>query len=149
MKKGPLTIYIDRLKDDDTETIFEEIPVSFFQLDEKELTFIDKITISGQAYLAKNHLILNCKIKALAEMPCCICNEKTRIPILINDFSQTVEICEVPSAIYDYCDEIRSAILLKIPHFVECQGGKCPTRTEISPFLKTDDTHTPFKDLSL
>ena len=61
---NPFQLYIDRLKNDDTEQIHEVVDPSFLQIQEKDLTFIDKVTVSGQAYLAKNHLILDLKIKA-------------------------------------------------------------------------------------
>lgn len=150
MNRGPLKIYIDRLRDDDTEKIFETIDPEILDLQEKELVFQGKITIAGQAYLAKNHLILEAKIKALAIIPCSICNQPTEVPIEIEDFNHTVEICEVPSSIYDFSEEIRSAILLKVPQFIECNRGNCPRRSEVSKyFKKEEDTHSPFSELTL
>lgn len=148
MKKGPLKIYIDRLKDDDTERIFEVVDPQILDLQDEEILCEEKITISGRAYLAKNHLILECKIKALVTIPCSICNQPTPIHIDIEDFIHTIEICEVPSSIYDYSDEIRSAILLKIPQFVECNDGNCPARKDMSNFFKQKDSFTPFAELN-
>lgn len=149
MKKEPLKIYIDRLKDDDTEQIFEILDPESFDLTEEELSFEGKITVSGQVYLAKNHLVLDGKIKATAIMPCCICNQKTEVALHIDDFTHTIEICEVPSAVYDFSEEVRSALLLKIPHFVECNEGNCPQRKEVSKYFKKGDTHSPFSGLFL
>jgi len=144
-------IYIDRLKDDDTEIIYEVVQPEFLEIAEKDLSFTSDVTISGKAYLAKNHLILDLKIKLYANLPCSICNEKTEIPIEIEDFTHTQEICEIPSAIYDYTEELRSAILLKIPQFIECNHGHCPSRKEVNKYLKVSDpdTYSPFSDLNL
>ncbi len=151
MQNNPFKIYIDRLKNDDTEQIHEVVDPNFLQIQEDELQFSQKVTVSGQAYLAKNHLILDFKIKAKAILPCSICNEKVEFLLEINDFSHTVELCEVKSAIYDFSFEIRNALLLKIPQFVECHHGHCPNRKEIHSYLKkiSSDTNQPFSDLSL
>ncbi len=151
MKNGPFKVFIDRLKNDDTEQILETVDPDFLQIQEKELVFVKKILVSGQAYLAKNHLILDLKIKAKAKLPCSICNESVETPIEVDDFSHTVEICEVKSAIYDFSDEIREALLLKIPQFLECHHGHCPHRKDVNNYLKkpSKDTHSPFSELSL
>lgn len=150
-KKGPFQIYIDRLKDDDTESIHEITKTDFLDTQEEELSFSGDAIISGQAYLAKNHLILDLKIKLHAILPCSICNKQTEIPIEIDDFTHTQELCEVPSAIYDYTEDLRAAILLKIPRFIECHHGHCPSRKEINKYLNSSDrgTHSPFSDLDL
>jgi len=151
MKKHTLKIYIDRLKGTDTEQIFEVVEPQFLNVEEEELAFTEKITVSGQAYLAKNHLILDLKIKALAQIPCSICNEKIEIPIAIDDFTHTEELCEIKSAIFDFSEEIRHAIILKVPHFVECHHGHCPHRKDINPYFKKspEETYTPFSSLIL
>lgn len=150
MKKGPFKIYIDRLKDDDTEKLFEEVDPSLLELSDDDLHFIDKIAISGVAYLAQNHLILELKIHAKIEMPCSICNEKFEIPLSIDHFTHTVEISEIKSSVYDFAEDIRTSLLLKVPQFVECNKGKCPQRKIVNKFLKTPtpDTYSPFSDLN-
>lgn len=147
MKSGPFKVYIDRLKNDDTEEIHESVAPDF--LEEKDFT--DKVLVSGQAYLANHHLILDLKIKAIACLPCSICNEKIELPIEINDFTQTIELSEIRSSVYDFADEVRDAILLKLPQFIECHHGHCPQRKDVNKFLKkpSDDTHSPFSQLSL
>jgi len=151
MKTGPLKIYIDRLKDDDTENIFEVLPPNYLDVDGKDLKFPDDITISGQAYLAKSHLILELKIKTKAKMPCSICNEDAEVPIDFEDFYHTIELCEISSSVYDFSEEVRSAILLKVPQFMECQHGHRPKRKDIKKYLTkdSDDTHSPFSDLEI
>lgn len=149
MKSGPFKIYIDRLKNDDTETIHEIVEPDFLQEGEKEPLFIHKVTVSGQAYLANHHLILDLKIKATALLPCSICNEPVEIPIEIDDFTQTVELSEIRASIYDFEGEIRDSILLKLPQFIECHHGHCPQRKELNKYLKqpSDQSRSPFSDL--
>jgi len=151
MNTSPLKVYIDRLKNDETEQIFENIEPKLQEAQEEELSFTDEIIVSGQAYLANEHLILDLKVKASAKMPCSICNEKATNQIELKDFKQTVELSEIPSAVYDYGDEVRNAILLKIPQFLECNQGKCPSRKDVKKFLKESEsnTHSPFSDLNL
>ncbi|MBS0629679.1 MAG: hypothetical protein JSS30_05580 [Verrucomicrobia bacterium] len=151
MKNGPFKIYIDRLKNDDTETIHEIVDSDFLQEGEKEPLFIGKVTVTGQAYLANHHLILELKIKATATLPCSICNEIVEIPIEIDDFTQTVEISEIRASIYDFAQDVRDSVLLKLPQFVECHHGHCPQRKDINKYLKkpSEDTYSPFSDLSL
>lgn len=151
MKNGPFKIYIDRLKNDDCEQIHEIVDPDFLQDADNPQLFINKVTVAGQAYLANHHLILDLKIKATATLPCSICNQLVEIPIDIDDFSQTVELSEVSGSIYDFEDDIRDSVLLKLPQFIECHHGHCPERTEINKYLKktSKDTQTPFSRLSL
>jgi len=151
MKAGPFKIYVDRLKNDDTERINEIVDPDFLNETEKEPLFTSKVTVKGQAYLANYHLILDLKLKATAILPCSICNEKVEVPIEVNDFSHTVELSDIRSAIYDYTADIHDTVLLKLPQFVECHHGQCPERKNISKYFKQgpDDTHSPFSELPL
>lgn len=150
MKKQDLfKIYADRLKKDDVEEIHEVIDNNFIDIEEEELVFIGQTKIAGQAYLTTSHLVLALKVKALAKIPCSICNEKTETPIEINDFSYAVALSEIKSGVYDYSEEIRTAILLKVPPFVECHQGHCPHRKEVNKYFKETEetTYTPFSHL--
>ncbi|NGX45121.1 MAG: hypothetical protein K940chlam2_00264 [Chlamydiae bacterium] len=150
-----LKIYPDRLKGGDTETIDERVAPDFFDLKASELSFPSEVIVSGQAYLANTHLVLQLKIKAKATVPCAICNETTQIPLLIEELYLTKDLDELPSAVYDYTDEVRTALLLKAPQFAECHEGNCPKRQEVKKYLrppsakKDDGTYHPFSDLSL
>lgn len=145
-----LKIYIDRLKNDDTEEIYEQVENEFLEVSEKELIFVGKVTVVGRAYLANTHLILDFKIKSVIQMPCSICNEKVEKPHEINDFSHSIELNEIPSAVFDYSDEIRSALLLNLPQFIECHQNHCPRRKDLSKYLKkkTDEAIYPFQELN-
>ena len=151
MNKDALKLYIDRLKNDDEESINETVSPEFLNSCEKDLSFHNQVVVSGQAYLANQHLILDLKIHTLASIPCAICNEQTKVLIEVDDFALTVELGEIKSAIYDFSDDIRHAILLKIPPFTECHKGKCPNRKELNKFLNpsSEPIHTPFSELDL
>jgi len=143
-----LNIYIDRLKNDEVETLDERIDANFFDIREKELNLEGQVGIKGSAYLTKEHLVLDLAIVADINLPCSICNQVFTLPISINAFTHTVALEEIQGAIYNLRDEIRNAIFLKIPSFSECRKGKCPSREELSKFLKSKN-NLPFSDLTL
>lgn len=150
-----LYIFTDRLKGGDTEKIEEALAPDFFDVEEAELSFPSEVKVSGQAYLATDHLILQLKIHTFAKVPCSICNETIQIPLEDEDFYLAKDLEELSSAVYDYSDEVRSALFLKVPQFAECEGN-CPKRQEVKKYLrpppsKDDDegTYHPFSDLSL
>lgn len=129
-------IFIDRLKDEHKEIIQEVVDSSFLKLEEEELSFPENISISGETYLANEHLVLSLKIYTSAILPCRICNAPVKISIRIEDFYHSEMIENIPSAIFNYSDEIRTAILLKLPQYAECLEGKCPERIHIKQYLK-------------
>jgi uncharacterized metal-binding protein YceD (DUF177 family) len=129
-------IFTDRLKDGHAETIQEETPSDFLDIHEKELSFPEPVRISGQAYLAENHLVIQLHIETSAELPCSICNSPTKVPIIVDDFYNTEAIEDLRSPIFDYTESLREAILLQLPSFVECSGGNCPERENIKKYLK-------------
>ncbi len=129
-------IYIDRLKEDDGVKIQETISSDFIQVEEKELSFPEDVAFSGEAYLSNGFFILHLKIKTLACIPCLICNEKKNVSLEINDFYFSEKISELKSPIFDFKDELRSAILIKVPPYFECHEGCCPEREIIKKYLK-------------
>ena len=147
-----LKIYIDRLKSGHTEKIEEEIDSSFLEVAEEELLFPSKVSVSGTAYLADEHLVLHLKTKTEAKIPCSICNDLFLYPIKI-DFYHTVLLKDLINPIFEYAEALRESILLQVPPFAECHGGQCPERDSIDKFLKkghaAQDPHVqfPFSDL--
>lgn len=143
-----LKIYIDRLKDDATCQIEESAEASLFDISENELKLIAPVALSGIAYTTNDHLLLQLTIDTLVQIPCAICNQLVPYPIQIEDFSLAIELDSVKGAIFDYTEEVRNHILLKIPPFFECSGGNCPSRKELKTFFKKTG-NLPFSDLSL
>lgn len=143
-----LNIYIDRLKDDEVEILDERIDANYFDIREKELKLMQQVGIKGSAYLTSEYLVVNLMIEASASVPCAICNQEFTLPIVIDIFTHTVPLKEIQGAIYNLRDEIRNAILLKIPPFSECNGENCPSRKELNKYLKNKG-NLPFSDLTL
>ena len=143
-----LKIYIDRLKDEEVEAIDEQVDAEVFDISEKDLKLEGKVAVSGSAYLTKEHLILDLKIETKASMPCSACNKMFTLSAIQDAFSQTVELDEIKGAIYDFTNDIRTQILLKIPAFSECHDGKCPNREELNQFFSKDE-NLPFSELDL
>jgi hypothetical protein len=76
-------------------------------------------------------------------------------PLLVEDFYHAEPLAEIPSALFDYTELVREAILLQVPAFAECRQGNCPERTVIKKFLtsteappSSPDSHFPFAHLS-
>lgn len=147
MKNHPLKVYIDRLKNEEVEQIEEKIEPDFLELAEEEFSFASPIVVNGQAYLTKDHLIVDLNIKAAAYLPCSMCNEKVEYSVEIDHFTHTMELSEIKGSIYDFSLEIRHALLLKIPQFIECNEGRCPQRKELSIYLKKSSETHPFSSL--
>ncbi|MBS0605236.1 MAG: hypothetical protein JSS60_09420 [Verrucomicrobia bacterium] len=150
-----LKIYIDRLKGGHTHKIEETLPPEFMDLDDDELLFEEPIHVSGDAYLADDHLIIHLNITTSALLPCSICNDAVETPIAIKNIYLTEPLAEIKGAIYDCAEQVRETILLQTPLFTECNNGKCPERESIKKFLKPEEkpsapgdiVHFPFADL--
>jgi len=144
-------IYIDRLQNEETQSISEEVDSSFMDVAEKNLSFEGKIPVSGEAYLTQDHLVLNLNIQASALLCCIVCNENFSFPVKVEKFLLTKDLSEIKGGIYSYGEDLRSALLLKIPQFAECAEGTCKRRKDLDPYLKksTPETHTPFSGLDL
>lgn len=145
-------IFIDRLKGGQTEKIDEMADPLFLSVDEKELSFPSKIEVKGEAYLTDDHLIIRLKVKTVAKMPCAICNEMIERELKVDNFTHAQPIEEIPSAVFDYSELLREALLLDLPQYVECNKGNCPERATIAPFLRSQakvekTTYFPFADM--
>lgn len=142
-------ILIDRLKSGQTEKIDWKADPQFLGPDESELKFKNEVRVKGEVYLTDTHLIIHLKAATQALMPCSICNEMIEIDLKADNFYHTEPIEEIKSAIFDYSEALREALLIELPRTVECNGGKCRERDSISPFIKSerDRTHFPFADM--
>src|SRR5690242_16492686 len=149
-------IYVSRLRDGQTVSHDETLPPDFLEVVEDSLSFQESIRITGSTYLADDHLITHLDIKAYAHIPCSICNEDVRVPILIDNLDLSKPVVEIEGAIYSLLDDIRESILLQVPQFTECNQGQCPQRPLLQPFLEkkiqekdehSDTVHFPFSGL--
>lgn len=147
-----LLILIDRLKGGQTQKIEEGLDPAFLGPDEPELRFKAKVNVKGEAYLTDAHLIIHLKAQTQVSMPCAVCNQMIHIDLKVDDFYHTVPIEEIPSAVFNYSEALREALLIELPKTVECNGGNCPDRATITPFLRTETrtektTYFPFADM--
>jgi uncharacterized metal-binding protein YceD (DUF177 family) len=141
-------ILIDRLKGGQTQKIEEMANPAFLGLDEPELRFKTKVFVKGEVYLTDTHLIIHLKASTKASMPCAVCNEMIDVDLKVDNFYHTEPIEEIPSAVFDFSEALREAILIELPRTVECNNGNCPERASITPYMRSQDRSSfPFADM--
>ncbi len=145
-------ILIDRLKGGHTQKIEEGLNPSFLGPEEQELRFCIPVKVQGEAYLTDDHLIIHLKAQTRVSMPCAVCNQMIEAELKVDNFYYTKAVEEIPSAVFDYSDALREALLIELPKTVECNGGKCPERVTMEPFLRSKTrsdktTYFPFADM--
>lgn len=153
--KQEFKIYVDRLVDDQELAIEETLPSDFIDIDEKDITFGETVSLHGEAYLAGDHLILQLRIETHVLIPCAVCNQPADTNILLTNFYHTESRDEIRSGEYDCIPKLREAILLEVPTFTECDNHNCPSRNELNKYLAKDtvdksieqSTQFPFADL--
>ncbi len=151
-------IFVDQLRDGETEELSEELPPSFLDVNEKDLTFKEPVNLKGEAYLAQDSLVLHFNIDTVAQLPCVICNENVKVPIHIENSYHAIPLEEVKSGIYNMTDLLRENILLETPLFAECNEGNCLKRKDLKQYFKNpeanqgeeaDEGYKPFADLEM
>jgi hypothetical protein len=142
-----LEIFIERLKNEETQIIQEEIPSYLLSLKDQEVSFSETVSLKGKTYLASDHLILELSVKAVAFLPCIICNEQTPFEIFLPSLHHAQELSEIPSGIFHYQELIRESLLLQLPAFLECHNNQCPEREVIKKFFKKEQFSKGFQDL--
>jgi uncharacterized metal-binding protein YceD (DUF177 family) len=150
-----LKIYTDRLKGGHLLKVEETLSPDFLDIQEKELLFQEPVRVTGDIYLAEDHLVMHLTMETSATLPCSICNTAVHTPIFIKNAYLTEPLDEIKHALFDVTERIRETILLQVPLFAECNCGQCPERKEIKKFLKSEEipsaskeiVHFPFADL--
>ncbi len=145
-------VYIDRLKAGEVHKVDGAFDPEFLELDEKELHFEKPVLIRGEAYAADDHLIVHLSASTFAQIPCSVCNELFYYPLTVSGFYATEPLSEFPSAIADFGQYAREALLTELPRTAECNGGKCNARDAITPYLRSEKrsaqpTYYPFADI--
>lgn len=152
VKDERFRIHIERLRDGQETQISEKLSPEFLEVSEEALSFYKPISVQGKAYVAGDSLILNLEVLATAVIPCAICNKPVEIEVSVDNFYHAEPLEEIKGGTFDFRDVIREAILVDIPHFAECNDGKCPARKEIKKYLKEpeqadEEGYHPFADL--
>lgn len=144
-------ILVEGLKKGHTETIQERFDADFIDVREDKLTFEDPVLVEGEAYLAHNDLIVHLDIATEATIPCSICNEPVKIPVVLKGIYFREPLDEIKTGVYSLAEPIREAILIQSPTFAECNEGHCRERKEIEKYLKKtssrDGEYHPFENL--
>lgn len=158
MKDERFKIYVEQLRDGHTEELKERFESQFINIKERDLAFLDPVSVEGETYLAENSLIVHFDIQTVATIPCSICNEPVKVKIEKKDFYHAEPLEQIKSGIYDFQEILREDILLETPKFAECNQGNCPHREEVKKFLKKsrseeqkrsgeEDGYQPFANL--
>ncbi len=147
----PLKIFTKQFRDGKRQTLDYVLPADFLDIREEGISFHSPLHLKGGVYATDDHLILQLSAETEVEMPCSVCNEKTFVPLKTEEIFHTIPFDEMESTTFDFTDLVREEIIILIPQFVECNQGKCPSRTDISKFIKakaaTSHDHFPFADL--
>jgi uncharacterized metal-binding protein YceD (DUF177 family) len=141
-------ILIDRLKGGLTQKIEETVSPAFLGPDEPELSFTQEVIVKGETYLAEDHLVVRLDAATQVSMPCSVCNEMVAIDLKVDHFYHAEPIEEIRGAVFDISDALREALLIELPRTIECNGGKCPERANLKPYMRErNETHLPFADM--
>ncbi|HSX38785.1 MAG TPA: hypothetical protein VLE95_08200 [Chlamydiales bacterium] len=147
-------IWIDRLGNGCVQKIEESFDPSFLEIHEKELQFRSPVEVTGEAYLAEQHLVIHLNARTKASVPCAICNEMFDIELKTGPFYHSEELAVIPEAVFDFSLPLKEALLIELPRYFECCHGKCPERDALAPYLrppqnreKETKIHFPFADL--
>lgn len=145
-------ILIDRLKGGQVQKIEEVFAPEFLGVDEPDLKFHAPVKIKGDAYLTDTDLILRLQAKTSAVMPCVVCNQLIETELKVENYYLAQPINEIRDGVFNYTEQLREALLIELPKYVECNSGKCPERTTLAPYLRSKEreektTYFPFADM--
>ena len=150
------TLCLEQLREGKTLPIELSLDPHELEIGDEELTFISKIIVDGGAYLAEDHLVIQLDLQGQSQLPCSICNQPVKNSFNLKNVYITKPLLEIKGGRFSFKEDLREAILLETPSFVECNDGHCPERESIQPYLKTtssssevkkDNTYYPFGNL--
>lgn len=146
-------IYIDRLREGQKQEIKEKIDPKFLNISDEEVKFENPVEVTGEAYIATDHLVVHLQASTEALVPCSICNAWVPVDIELEELYLTEPLTEIRSGIYSYEEPLREEILLEVPQFAECNQGQCDQRKDLEKYLRQpgkdeeEEGYQPFKDL--
>ncbi len=145
-----LCLYIDRLKGGKSEKIEGVFTPKELDLIDDSVHFKSDIQLQGEGYVAEDELLFRFSLETEVELPCLICNEPVKYPIVLKGVYKAFAIDQIKGGVCDIVPAIREEILIALPSFVECGEGACPSRKELKQYLKAEgegDVYHPFSDL--
>ena len=149
-------VFTDQLKDGKSLPIEETLEPKDLELVGLEPIFSAPVILEGTAYLAEDHLVIQLDITSSVILPCCICNAPVTLPLILEGIYITKSLDDISSGKAYFHEDIREAILLETPTFIECNQGDCPERAQIQNYLKQpaskadllqENIHYPFDHL--
>lgn len=147
--KNIFEINTDLLKVEKELKFDEKLSFDFLDIHEKELIMNSDVCVKGSFYLADNFLVIKLFAKTQYQKPCIICNDFITLD-LCDDFYHSVPMEEIKGGVYDFKEELRNSLLLKIPQFAECNEGNCPQRKNLEKYINVNENseeYFPFKTL--
>ena len=79
-------------------------------------------------------------------MPCSICNADQEQPLFLENFYHTESIADLKVPIFDLEPVLREALLVEVPHYVECKSG-CKERHKVMPYVREEEVYYPFSGI--
>lgn len=152
MEQGSLKIYVEQLHGGREQLFSESLDPEKLQLTGGEASFRATVRVEGRAYLAEEELVVCYDTATRVELPCAICNAPVELSFNLKALYECVPLEEVRGGIYYLDSAVRTALLLELPHYVEC-GGNCPERKSLAPYMKRereeeeDEGYHPFAEL--
>ncbi len=127
-------IYVDRLRDGESQEISGQCTAEEIGLGDEELCFAEPIQFQVRAYTADDHLVFHMDLSTIAKLPCKICNEPTDVIIEFENQTHALPLLEIRSRVYDITPLLVENLILEIPQISECKGS-CPEREALKSFL--------------
>lgn len=125
-------IYVDRVRGGNEESLDFAVPPHFVGVPQE---FRERVQVTGVAYCTDSDLILRLNIETEVTLACAICTEPFPFKIDLRDCYHVVELAKISGSVFNFEDLVRDALLLHLPHSVECMGGKCPEREGLARYF--------------
>lgn len=136
-------ICLERLRDGKSYPLALDATPAMLDIGDDELTFGPSIQVQGSAYLAEDHVVVQVSVQGSAQLACSVCNQPVKIPFKLKNVYMTKPLADTLGGRYNFKEDLREAILLEIPSFVECNEGECPQRVELERYLKPTSLKSP------
>ncbi len=147
MSEFSFKIYLASFKEGARERIEGSASPTFLDIQEKNLKFLEQVSIQIDVELTKEHLILYPSLKTEAWIPCAICNQDIPVVVTVSQFCHMENRKEIFGGFLDIRELLREALLLEVPQIAECKEG-CPERVALAKYLtKKKEGNLPFQDL--
>lgn len=129
-------IFVERLRDGHRLEVNELYDTDFLSEGDSSLAFKGPLKVLGDIYLAGDELVLHLSLAVVALIPCIICNSPVEVDITLPEIYEVIPLDDISHGIFDMQGILRENILIECQPYVECGGGSCPHRGEVSGYFK-------------